>query len=56
MQVLFGRYVFICQVNGSRFIVNVCILMDSDFMNGRKFEIDDKIGIEFVVEEIDFIG
>lgn len=29
-------------------------MMDSDFMNGRKFDLDDKMVIEFVVEEIDF--
>lgn len=56
MQVLPGRYAPTCQVNGSRPTANVRILMDSDLMNGRTFEIDDKIGTEFVAEETDFIG
>lgn len=54
LQVLPGRYAPTCQVNGSKPTANVRIMMDSDLMNGRKFDLDDKMVTEFVAEETDF--
>lgn len=54
LQVLPGRYAPTCQVNGSKPSANVRIMMDSDLMNGRKFDLDDKMSTEFVAEETDF--
>lgn len=54
LQVLPGRYAPTCQVNGSKPSANVSIMMDSDLMNGRKFDLDDKMGTDFVAEETDF--
>nr|XP_034309372.1 uncharacterized protein LOC105345224 isoform X1 [Crassostrea gigas] len=54
LQVFPGRYAPTCQVNGSKPTANVRIMMDSDLMNGRKFDLDDKMSTEFVAEETDF--
>lgn len=54
LQVFPGRYAPTCQVNGSKPTANVRIMKDSDLMNGRKFDFDDKMGTEFVAEETDF--
>lgn len=54
LQVLPGRYAPTCKVNGSKPSTNVRIMMDSDLMNGRKFDFDDKMSTEFVAEETDF--
>lgn len=54
LQVFPDRYAPTCQVNGSKPPANVRIMMDSDLMNGRKFDLDDKMSTEFVAEETDF--
>lgn len=54
MQVLPGRYVPTCQVMGSKPTANVRIMMGSDLMYGRKLDMDDKMGTQFVAEETDF--
>lgn len=54
MQVFPGRYSPTCQVMGSKPTANVRIMMGSNLMNGRKLDMDDKMGTQFVAEETDF--